>query len=277
MRGYTLRARYQPNWTPSWLKSKKKVTDDIFNPSYEDALRLPRAYVMIDATRQRDGKKVVIKCVPTATEELPIIQYLASPELMADPTNQTVPLLDMMLLPHDDTEVLIVMPQLLNFDALPFRRVGEIYEAIQQYLQKIKWRERWTVRPVPYQFVDFGISRRYPRGQLDVKDDTRFGQDKTVPEYRLPGPYNPFKADIYQLGNAFKKAIEKYDPDGLEELLALCKEMTSPNADDRPSAKAALQILEAMDRRTLNRRIWNRRVTPIDKFQILHCWSTPLV
>ncbi|KAF5379481.1 hypothetical protein D9615_006630 [Tricholomella constricta] len=318
MRGYKLRPRYQPDWTPSWLKPKR-IGRDIY--SFEDALSLPRPG-LIDATRQCDGTKVVIKCIDTSTEELPIYRYLASPELMANPRNRTAPLLDVVLLPNDDSQVLIVMPQLLQFNQVPFRRVGEVFEAFHQLLQGLefmhdlnvshrdacyfnlmmdaskvvprgfhfaqrmtndgvsltfRWRARWSVRPVPYHFIDFGISRRYPTGLKDVKDTTRLGQDRSAPEYARPEPYDPFKADVYQLGNVFLKVIEPYDPDGLGVFLALGKAMTSPDPDDRPSPAAALQMLDGMDKRLFKRRIWRPWRTWSEKFEISFCGVNSLV
>lgn len=72
-----------------------------------------------------------------------------------------------------------------------------------------EWRQRWSVRPVQYYYIDFDISCRYPPElkNVDLKEMTRAGQDKSVPEFKRPGPYNPFKADIYQLGNVILKLL----------------------------------------------------------------------
>lgn len=77
----------------------------------------------------------MIKSVRTWTEELPIAQYLTSPERMSDPRNRSVPVLDVIMVPGDDECVLMVMPMLLRFDILPFRKLGEFAEAIHQLLQ----------------------------------------------------------------------------------------------------------------------------------------------
>lgn len=55
--------------------------------------------------------------------------------MISDPRNRSVALQDVILLPDDDEHVLMVMPMLLRFDILPFRRVGEFAEAIHQFLQ----------------------------------------------------------------------------------------------------------------------------------------------
>jgi hypothetical protein len=70
---------------------------------------------------------------------------------------------------------------------------------------KFQWRDRWSVRPVNYYFIDFGLSFRYRAGLKNIRDLGIFGQDKTVPERSLTVPYDPFKLDIYQLGNVIIK------------------------------------------------------------------------
>jgi hypothetical protein len=60
---------------------------------------------------------------------------LSSPALRDDPRNHTVPLLDVIPLPADDDWALLVMPVLLEFQILPFRRLGEFCEAAFQYIE----------------------------------------------------------------------------------------------------------------------------------------------
>jgi hypothetical protein len=90
---------------------------------------------IIDATRIYDNYKVAIKVVKTSSDEIPIAQYLLSDPRKSDPRNRTVPIVDIILLPETDLQALIVMPMLLVFYLLPFRRVGEFTEAVYQYLQ----------------------------------------------------------------------------------------------------------------------------------------------
>jgi hypothetical protein len=90
---------------------------------------------VLDAIRISDNQKVVLKKVRTASYEIPVAQLLSSPALRNDPRNHTIPLLDVIPLPADDDWALLVMPALLEFQKLPFRRVGEFCEAAMQYLQ----------------------------------------------------------------------------------------------------------------------------------------------
>lgn len=63
--------------------------------------------------------------------------------------------------------------------------------------------------PIAYYVIDFGLSQEY-RDILpqNVTAVGRYGQDKTVPELSDTVPYNPFKVDIYQLGNVSMKVVE---------------------------------------------------------------------
>lgn len=61
--------------------------------------------------------------------------------------------------------------------------------------------------PVKYYFVDYGISVRVPpedRPQVVVGN---WGFDQDVPELSMTTPYDPFKVDIFIIGNVFKKKI----------------------------------------------------------------------
>ncbi|RDB27934.1 hypothetical protein Hypma_002169 [Hypsizygus marmoreus] len=315
-RGYKLRSRYQPDWTPSWRNNKGPLSN---LSAFEDALTLDRRN-LLDGVRVRDGTKVVFKCVPTSTEEIPVARFLTSPSLMSDPRNRSVPILDIILLPDDDSQALIVMPLLLHFNRLPFRRVGEFAEAMRQYLQglefmhehnvahrdacyfnlmmdasklipkgfhyikpythdgvtfdyKMEWRERWAVKPNHYYFIDFGLSSRYPANVKNIKDTGIIGQDKSVPECSLTVPYNPFKMDVYQLGNAMLDVI-KVEYDGLEPFLPLVQALTRQNPDDRPSPSVALNELKRINWWTLRRRVWRREDGPLYRFLVKFCCVT---
>lgn len=60
--------------------------------------------------------------------------------------------------------------------------------------------------PVGYYFADFGISVRIPPGEpRNVLGE--IGADRDVPELSDTIPYDPFKVDIFVLGNVFRKQI----------------------------------------------------------------------
>ncbi|RDB27806.1 hypothetical protein Hypma_002176 [Hypsizygus marmoreus] len=85
---------------------------------------------------------------------------------MSDPRNRGTPILDDILLPDEDSHPLIVMPLLLNFNRLPFRRVGEFAEAMQQYLQGLEFMHAHNVahRDVCYFNLMVNASKLVPKG-----------------------------------------------------------------------------------------------------------------
>ena len=58
--------------------------------------------------------------------------------------------------------------------------------------------------PIKYYYIDFGISRRYEEGEkhIVIGDD---GDDREIPEMSDVDVYDPFPADVFILGNVFRK------------------------------------------------------------------------
>ena len=61
--------------------------------------------------------------------------------------------------------------------------------------------------PVKYYFVDFGISTQIPSEAHSIRVCGVDGIDQDVPELSAVTPYDPFKVDIFVLGNVFRKQI----------------------------------------------------------------------
>jgi hypothetical protein len=91
---------------------------------------------VLDAIRISDGTKVVLKLVRT-DRDVPILEDLNSPKLLADPRNHTVPLLAKILVPDREDVMWIVMPLLLLAQDYkhPFRYVSEVVEYTKQFLE----------------------------------------------------------------------------------------------------------------------------------------------
>ncbi|KIJ23929.1 hypothetical protein M422DRAFT_120389, partial [Sphaerobolus stellatus SS14] len=136
-RGYTLRPRYHPQWVPSWIGKRKKPF------KCEDYL--PSARKVLDAIRTSDKVKVIIKRVKTNTEEIPIGCYLSSDLLRKDPRNRSVHILDVIPLPDNDDEALIVMLFLRSFHQPPFEFKSEYVEAANQLLEGLVFMHKHNV------------------------------------------------------------------------------------------------------------------------------------
>lgn len=67
---------------------------------------------------------------------------------------------------------------------------------------------RYTVpKPVKYYFIDFGISVHFSPGQQPKLVTGMKGLDRDPPELSDTVPYDPFKLDVFILGNLFKTTI----------------------------------------------------------------------
>lgn len=64
---------------------------------------------------------------------------------------------------------------------------------------------RCRVTPMRYYFIDFEYSVHYRYGRESARTFEVVGGRRLnkVPELASPGPYNPFKIDVYNLGEAF--------------------------------------------------------------------------
>ena len=113
-----------------------------------------------------------------------------------------------------------------------------------------------TVAKVKYYFIDFGISVHVPE-DLRPKLVTGFlGRDRDPPELSRTVPYDPFKLDIFIIGNMLKREFQKvrsvfwskphsqlttYKPfSNVNFLKPLIDEMTQADPSSRPDAKVVL-------------------------------------
>jgi hypothetical protein len=154
--GYILRPRYHPDWRPSWERSGKDFfTAEDGQPTLVSVvylvftmftlLQLPTA---MDATRALDRRQVMVKTVPSGSE-LKISQFLSSPGLVSESHNHCVPLLDILELPDEPEQKLMVMPFLRPFDNPRFQTYGEFVSFFSQICDvrlgtSSDWRHRHT-------------------------------------------------------------------------------------------------------------------------------------
>lgn len=86
--------------------------------------------------------------------------------------------------------------------------------------------------PAKYYFIDFDLAVKFPADvypRLVLGDE---GQDREVPELSLTMLYDPFKVDVYVLGNVYQKTIYAVSilPAGIGALLS------RPSRSSRTSA-----------------------------------------
>ncbi|KAH9920140.1 uncharacterized protein B0H18DRAFT_1025296 [Fomitopsis serialis] len=94
-----------------------------------------------------------------------------------------------------------------------------------------------TERPPKYFYIDFGLSRKYNSDDGQPQELPILGGDKTVPEFQEQGydkPANPFRTDIYYLGNLMRtQFLNKYR--GLDFVQPLVADMVQNDPEKRPT------------------------------------------
>lgn len=278
-KGYRLRARYQPDWTPSWTDA-----DDPLD--FEDSLDCIPIRVL-DAARIVDEQQVKIKMVVPANDnegkdECALLQYFSTPSLRSDPSNHVVPCLDSFPIPGVESGYFVVMPLLSRYRNLPFYNLAEVHDLLQQLFEGLLFMHRNNVahrdiappnlmmdaRPLfdepfhPfYQTHSIDAKRRirprYRRSQKGIRyyyidlgyaawfQDTSsprmvvgMSAREAAPEQIASAPYNPFLADVYQLGAMIHRdLIQKIE--GIEFLLPLAQDMTKDKPNERPALEGA--------------------------------------
>ena len=167
-----------------------------------------------------------------------------------------------------------------------------------QYPSRIRWKTRWSVRPVQYYLIDFNLSVRYPsrHGNLIFAEGA---QDQTVPERSLPSEisYDPFPADVYMMGHGMSTIIEvshslaietlsqpnqEYTHNAnLKQLLEILGQMMRRHPQERISAQQAAQrvdsLISSLSHKQMGRRIWKLKdpLSHLDRFLVTYFWHNP--
>ncbi|TBU31675.1 hypothetical protein BD311DRAFT_752237 [Dichomitus squalens] len=273
-RGYMLRPRYRPDWTPSWENGKGTFFD------YEDGHRISRADVL-DATRLLDDTMVGLKRVRQTDHpyEVEIAKFLSSEPLASDPKNHSVPVHEVLDVPDDDDLKVLVMPLLRPFFDPRFLTVGEAIEFFRQCFEGLHFLHNHHVahrdvgefnimmdprpmfprmfhfvdvsqnremtgsakhytrtwRPVKYFFIDFGLSRRHDPATGPPRYPPIWGADRTVPEFRRSlKPCDPFPTDVYYMGNVIRENFLQKF-EGLDFMAPLVNDMVHDEPTSRPT------------------------------------------
>ncbi|KAJ7589469.1 kinase-like domain-containing protein, partial [Mycena floridula] len=164
---------------------------------------------------------------------------------------------------HGDVSSLNIMMDCGNDAPLQYHFSSENMYPLESGLL-VPRRIRWRRRHVRYLFIDFGLSRHYPEGKELARTTEKAGQVKVTPEMSKDAPYNPFEADIVQLGSAFQEMLplRLAKHSGLDVLL---NRMTAMNPEDRPTATEALSCLEE-----IVASMWRRRLKALFRISLFH-------
>ncbi|KAJ1308133.1 hypothetical protein OPQ81_003853 [Rhizoctonia solani] len=175
-KGYRLRPRYHPNWIPSWKTSGLRPS------SCEDSIDSMPLRVL-DATRTDNDSQVMIKIVVPkegeGEDELAILQHFASPTLKDDPANHIVPCLDSFPIPDAELGQFVVMPLLGQYDDIPFKRISEVHDFLQQIFEGLVFMHEHDVAHCDISSVNIMMNSRvlydepfhpiYQKQSLDIQ------------------------------------------------------------------------------------------------------------
>ncbi|RDB27847.1 hypothetical protein Hypma_002134 [Hypsizygus marmoreus] len=312
--GYRLRPRYHPDWIPSWRGVKDfqglhkyEDANGLVTPSLIDAVCVDNGRKVVIKRVKASSEEISIvqylSSGPPSTDPrnrtVPILDILVSPNDKTQALIVMAQLLEFFYLPFRHVgEVAEAFRQYIqglelmhehniaHRDACRYNLMMDVSQLIPKGVYYndwespdgvnygVEWHERASVKSLQYYFIDFGLSHRYPPGLKNVRVTGFCGQDRSVPERSLTVPYDPFKTDVYQLGNVLLRLIQEYE--GLDSLFALGNAMTSKNPNDRPSPTEALKMIDLLDRKTLRRRVWRQGTTSSHRFKVKYCRARKL-
>ncbi|KAF5336853.1 hypothetical protein D9611_003035 [Ephemerocybe angulata] len=132
--GYRLRSRYKADWEPSWAGTN-------WNPyDCEDAQKSWFNTVNF-AIRVETGRFVTLKQVDRVKhpDEAPLMLYLMEEDLLKDPNNHVVPLINVLQHPEDPNTCFLVLPLLRDFDDPEFQTMGEAIDFISQFFTGVQF------------------------------------------------------------------------------------------------------------------------------------------
>ncbi|GBE79224.1 predicted protein [Sparassis crispa] len=273
-----LRPRYRPGWIPSWTGTKKNPVfcEDAktlpARPHLIDATRLSDgklvyikrvqtgdnesqlATMLSSETLRKDPRN---NCVPVIDlfqdSDDPTISYMVMPflRLVNDPPftiiEDLVDFIEQMLqglvflhengVAHRDCSYKNVMMDASAMYPHGFHPVKEDY--LPDGETGVEPLPRSTVS-IRYYYVDFGISVLIPPDVHPKLTVGELGRDREPPELSPDVPYDPFKLDVFLIGNLFRRLL--YDEySNVEFLSSLFGPMIRDDPASRPDAQDALQ------------------------------------
>ncbi|KAH9162951.1 kinase-like domain-containing protein [Lactarius sanguifluus] len=164
--GYMLRPRYRPGWKPSWVTTGKDYFD--FEDGQSQVLR-----VCMDATRISDGRPVMLKRLLSkeGPYELQINKLFSTEPLSSDSRNHCARLLDVIQLPDEDEEPIMVHPLLRPFYDPPLGTYGEFVTFFAQLCEGVQFMHTHHVahRDCTWENIMFDPTNMYPKSFHPVK------------------------------------------------------------------------------------------------------------
>ncbi|KAJ7080930.1 hypothetical protein B0H15DRAFT_474123 [Mycena belliarum] len=306
--GYKLRPRYHPDWTPTWqidpTKSQLYAEDDLEQWKYTvlDAVRMKdNKKVVLKRVETGSLELQMLQLLDSETmRKDPRNRTVPLLDTISLPHNPGTVLMVMMYgrrfhYPpfHCREELFDALSQLLQ--GMEFMHEHNIVHgdaAIQNIIMDetrvvpkgshflaerthsghsrlFSWKNRCSVAPVNYYYIDFGLTFHFPAGVNDATMVGYYGSwRKPIPELSATVPYNPFKVDVCRLGLTILRVIAPYP--ALADFAPLGNRMCDPDSSQRPTPTEALvdlsELKASMKPHLLREVIWQTQATSFDRF-----------
>ncbi|KAG1726947.1 uncharacterized protein EDB91DRAFT_1165051 [Suillus paluster] len=170
--GYQLRSRYAPGLDKDWYKCEDRLW------------LLPQ---INSAVRASDGAHVILKRIQPSIHphEIEIGRFLTSEPLRSQHENHCVEMLDIIPVPNDTDQVLIVLPLLRAFNDPPFETIGEIIDFCCQAFEGLQFMHKYHVahRDCMDLNIMMDASEMYPEPFHPCEPDMRFDMKDSVKHF----------------------------------------------------------------------------------------------
>ncbi|KAI0040246.1 hypothetical protein FA95DRAFT_1566568 [Auriscalpium vulgare] len=263
-RGYLLRPRLRPGWQPSWVGTKKLWVD------VEDGIGTPTVYIKRVQTGDLESR-IAIRLSSEPLRSDPMNHSVPILDTFVDSDDSQISYIVMTFLKPIHRPEIDYIGELLDFgeqilEGLTFLHENGVahrdcastnimmdasamypkgfHPVEQDYLPDHSGgapRYSRLTAGVKYYFVDYGISSEFPvdsdpASRLVVGD---LGRDQEPPELSDTVPYDPFKLDIFLIGNIFRRKYYEVAVN-LGFLRPFVLAMTNPDPNARPQAHELL-------------------------------------
>lgn len=253
------------NPIPDHWNGPPSIDDELYSASSTGAI--------FDGYRLSDSLRVTFKILNISDSyELDVLSYLrlSDSSVKGDPRNKAIPVLEILKL-TEEREIAVIETWSPYWSSPPVTTWAEFADFMHQVLEGLAYFHEHRIAhldisdgnilsgplsafdstsdpkpPRSFAFIDFELSIIYPPshpGPFEVIGDVA---THVAPEMSAEIGYDPFKADVWQMGTLLKRAAKEreFEMTPLQELL---QAMTREVPEDRPTAGQALDAFAAIE------------------------------